>query len=467
MDIVNSTSKVDSLIRQNNTEFIEKELRPFLRIPSCTLSKDGINRTKKFLISYLSDFAEDIKEHSGIINPLITAKVRGNLNHTILIYMMYDTQPIDREEDWISDPFDAEIRILPSPLKTLGKCIIARGAYNSKTPLISFLNVVKELKKRNKLPISLLLLFDGEEEKGSPGLPHFLQNNKVLFKHCKDAYYPSTKQDIDGTPVLKLGYKGILSITIIVHTKNKKVHSAFSSLIPNPTSELVSLLNTIYFKNEFLINSLKIPYKLTDDDKIILRKLKERLDLEKIKKKAGISDIYYKNPGKAFSAYLFNPTFNISTLKSGYLDEGIKNMVPNQAICNIDIRFAHNISVDDIYFEIQKKVDEFAENSKCKFNIIRNSGYNGSRVRKDSVIVESLIESFKGLSCEIWPISAAAAPLSEIQHILKINFITGGLGIGGYAHSANEFIQYDSIINIRLSNYNFLKNYSEFCIKNQ
>ena len=35
---------------------------------------------------------------------------------------------------------------------------------------------------------------------------------------CYDAYYPATKQEIDGTPVLKLGYKGILSITINVYT---------------------------------------------------------------------------------------------------------------------------------------------------------------------------------------------------------------------------------------------------------
>ncbi|GAI36676.1 unnamed protein product, partial [marine sediment metagenome] len=133
-----------------------------------------------------------------------------------------------------------------------------------------------------------------------------------------------------------------------------------------------------------------------------------------------------------------------------------------QALCNIDIRFAHDISINEIYNEIREKIDNYAKNSKCKFKLIKNSGYEGSRVKKDSILVESLIKSFKGFSCEIWPISAAAAPLSEINKILNLNFITGGLGIGGYAHSANEFIQYDSIINIRLSNYNFLKIYSEF-----
>ena len=70
-----------------------------------------------------------------------------------------------------------------------------------------------------------------------------------------------------------------------------------------------------------------------------------------------------------------------------------------------------------------------------------------------------------GVSTELWPLSAAAAPLSKIQKDLDLNFITGGLGIGGFAHAANEFIQYDSIINTRLANYYFLEFYSKLLKK--
>ena len=72
--------------------------------------------------------------------------------------MMYDTQPINKENEWISPPFGADIKVLPSPLDSLGDCIITRGAYNSKTPLMCFLNILKILKDNDNLPISLLLL---------------------------------------------------------------------------------------------------------------------------------------------------------------------------------------------------------------------------------------------------------------------------------------------------------------------
>ncbi len=465
MENVNSKSYLEKILKDTNKVFIEKELRPFLKIPSNTLNKEGIFEAKQFIISYIKGFSEDIEEYPGKINPLILAKIKGNIKQTLLIYMMYDTQPINKENNWISNPFGAEIKTLPTPLDILGECIIARGAYNSKTPLMCFLNVVKELKKREELPISLLLLFDGEEEKGSPSLINFIKHSKDPFKSCSDIYYPSVKQDLDGTSVLKLGYKGILSITLNIYTNNKESHSAFSGLIPNAATDLISLLNIIYSNNKLYVDCLRNPYRLSKEENNILEELLEEIDLEKIKKKAGIIEIQEENPKKAFVDYLFKPTFNISTLKSGFLEEGTKNMVSNQALCNIDIRFAHDVSVDEIYKEIKEIVDNFAKKSKCQIKLINNFGYESSRVNKDSILVKSLIKSFNEFPVEIWPISPAAAPLSKINKILKLNFISGGLGIGGFAHSANEFIQYNSIINTRLSNYNFLKIYSDFLKK--
>ncbi|MHA2181514.1 MAG: M20/M25/M40 family metallo-hydrolase, partial [Promethearchaeota archaeon] len=446
----------------SNEKFIKEDLLPFLRIPSETLNNEGILKTKEFLISYITNFCEEITEYQGKFNPFILAKVDGKSSKCLLIYMMYDTQPISREKEWVSNPYEARIHHLPPPLDVIGKCIIARGAYNSKTPLLCFLNVVKELKKEGELPFSLLLLFDGEEEIGSPGLLEMLKNNRNMFKNCIDVYYPSAKQDISGKLVLKLGYKGIFSFTIKLSSINKEPHSAFSSMIHNPAVDLVSLLNTIYTNNEFLIECLKRPYDISKEEQYLIDKLMKTLDLEKIKVKAGIINSRETDPRENFMNYLFNSTFNISTIKSGFMKEGTKHYVPNEAFCNIDIRFAHKISENVLIEEINEKIKEFSHSSKSKIEFIKNIGYESSRIEEDSILVKSLVESAKnlGVETEIWPISAAAAPLTLIQNILGLNYITGGLGIGGSAHSVNEFIQYKSIINQRLFFDNFLQVYS-------
>ena len=451
------------IIKQTNAEFIEKELKPFLRIPSNTLNTEGIATALDFIKSYLSGFCDDLKEIKGEINPLLLATVKGISKEALLIYMMYDTQPVNKNELWISDPFEAEEKTLSPPLNSLGKCIIARGAYNSKTPLMCFLNVIKLMKENNSLPLSLHLLFDGEEEIGSPTLLNFLETQKETLKLCGNAFYPSIKQDISGTSVLKLGYKGIVSLTLKIYTKNKEPHSAFSAMIPNPATELISLLSSLYSNNEFQLKCLKESYELTTEEQDIINKLIKELNIEKIKQKAGIIETIEDDPKKAFINYLFKPTFNISTLKSGFLERGTKNMVANQALCNIDIRFAHNISTEKIFKEIGERIENFTQQSKAHIELTKNLGYEGSRVNKDSFLVKSLIKSFDLLNVhtEIWPLSAAAAPLSKIQKELGLNFIVGGLGIGGFAHAPNEFVQIDSIINTRLSNYYFLKTYYE------
>ena len=458
----NFQGKIIELLEKSNEKFIENELKPFLKIPSSSLNHEGIIKAKNYIISYVSEFCDDVNEYSGELNPIVIAKVKGQVEDTLLIYMMYDTQPINKKKEWISPPFGAEIKVLAPPLDVLGNCIIARGAYNSKTPLMCFLNVVKTLKKRKTLPLSLLLIFDGSEEVGSPDLLHYCNANKDRFESCMDAYYPSIKQDLSGNSIIKLGYKGILSLTIKTSSKNKEPHSAFGAMIPNPARDLISILHEIYSNNVFHVASLKSNYNLSEEENSTLEELFTVLNLEEIKKKAGIVETLDKDPKKAFFDYLFKPTFNISTLKSGFLEEGTKNMVPNKAQCNIDIRFAHDVTIDRLYEEIKEKIEQVKKNLKSNVNIIKNIGYSGSRVERDSILVQSLIESAKMLKYKtlLWPLSPAAAPLSEIQRILGVNFVVGGLGIGGLAHSPNEFVQVDSIINTRLSYFYFLNSYA-------
>jgi len=458
-----SINKVESNLIRSIHPFIEKELRPFLKIPSYTRNIQGIKEANEFIISYIDDFTDEISEYQGITNPLILANVEGKIKDKLLIYMMYDTQPINNEIEWISNPFGAEIHTLKSPLDMLGECIIARGAYNSKTPLISFLNIVREFKRNNELPISLLLLFEGEEEIGSPTLLKFIEEKKELFKDCIDVYYPSTKQDFSGKSIIKLGYKGILSLTITVSTKNKEPHSAYSAMIPNPATDLISILGSIYSNGEFQIETLKKPYEMTKEEELVLNELTKKLNLQNVKKKVGIQQTRENDPKSDFINYLFDPTFNISTLKSGFLEEGLKNYVPNNALCNLDIRFAHTASANKVFEEIKEKIDKFTKSSNSNIELVKHIGYESSRVSKDSLLVESLIKSANKLEVEteIWPISAAAAPFSKIQEVLGLNYVAGGLGIGGSAHSANEFIQYSSINNTRLSYYYFLQEYSQ------
>ncbi|MCJ7649606.1 MAG: M20/M25/M40 family metallo-hydrolase, partial [Candidatus Lokiarchaeota archaeon] len=259
--------EIDRIINDSNKHFIKEELIPFLKIPSITSNPEGISIARDFLKSYISNMVEKTIEIPGIINPLTFSWIKGESKDNLLIYMMYDTQPVHKRDKWIVEPFGGEVTILKKPLDTLGDCIIARGAYNSKTALMCFLNILRIMKERNQLPISLLLIFDSEEEQGSPTLLKLLHTKKELFHDCVDAYYPAIKQELNGIAVLKLGYKGILSLTIKASTHNNEVHSTFGSMIPNPVNDLISVLNLIWVDGKFKIDSLKHTYKINQEER--------------------------------------------------------------------------------------------------------------------------------------------------------------------------------------------------------
>ncbi|TXT65610.1 MAG: Succinyl-diaminopimelate desuccinylase [Promethearchaeota archaeon] len=453
----------DDIVKQINrtdNEFIRNELIPFLRIQSNTANKKGINEAITYIKSYIEDISEEIIEFQGEINPIILSHVRGDSEKYLLIYMMYDTQPIKNGNKWISPPSKAKIKINPS-LSELGECIFARGAYNSKTPLIAFLNVVKILKSMNQLPLSLYLIFDGEEEMGSPSFAKFIQNNLTHIRKCKDAYYPALKQNLNGDAVLKLGYKGILSFTIEIFSDNEEVHSSYANNVPNPAYDLIRLINYLLPDDVISLPILSKKYEVSTEDRQLLKDLTYKQSIKNIEKKAGIINSINTEPDEFFNQYLFEPTFNISTLKSGYLNSGFKNSVPNRSSCNIDIRFAHNISIDTLFHQLQEKVKKYKNKLHSNVRITKNMGYGSSKVPKKSTLVQSLEEAFTKLniSTEIWPISAAASPLNIMQNQFGMNYITGGLGIGGNAHAANEFVKLNSILNARLGYHFFLNAY--------
>ncbi len=80
-------------------------------------------------------------------HPLVHGHLDVGAKRTVLIYGMYDVQPVEGQ-DWPSAPFSAEIR----PHGANGPCIFARCACNSKGPLMAFLHAVAAWRAVDRLP---------------------------------------------------------------------------------------------------------------------------------------------------------------------------------------------------------------------------------------------------------------------------------------------------------------------------
>lgn len=151
---------------------------------------------------------------------------------TVLVYGHYDVQPADPAE-WTTPPFEPHVR---------GGAVYARGASDDKGPILAHVTAVAGLLRRGRPPVNVKLLFEGEEEVGSPHLPGFLRRHRGRLA-ADVAVVSDTRMAGPGRPAIVYGQRGSLHLELEVTGPPRDLHSgAFGGAVRNPADVLCRLL---------------------------------------------------------------------------------------------------------------------------------------------------------------------------------------------------------------------------------
>ena len=102
--------------------------------------------------------------------------------------------PITQPDLWIRPPFAGDLVAQP-PYK---KVLIGRGAVNSKGPQMAQWNALMSIKAvTGKLPVNLIIVAEGDEERMDMGYRTFVKAHPELFKGA-EAMYRFGGQEIGG-----------------------------------------------------------------------------------------------------------------------------------------------------------------------------------------------------------------------------------------------------------------------------
>jgi len=227
--------KILKVVNDRWDKYLE-EVRNFLRIPSISGTGEGIEETASFLRDWLKErlgIEATLLRYGG--HPIVYGRVKGKGSRTLILYNMYDVQPVEPLDKWITPPFEARI--------VEGK-IIARGAINTKAPLMALLLGLEVLKDvfGGEYPLNLILAFEGEEELGSPSMPKFIEDKKGELKEATAAYFQFPTESKRGVPKVILGNKGIVFLELKVKTSKYDVHSSLSQGFDNPAIRLANAI---------------------------------------------------------------------------------------------------------------------------------------------------------------------------------------------------------------------------------
>lgn len=440
--------KIYKYIDEHINEHIAK-LQEIVRQPSISAENIGIRECAELIRKYFEELGcveTKIVETKG--NPVVYGEYDANSNKTLIVYMMYDTQPID-EQGWIVDPLAGEIIDMPQ----FGKCLVARGAYNTKGELRAFLNACESIKAcKEEIPINLIFVAEGEEELGSRNLPEFIKKYEKKLKKANAVFFPSADQDQNGKVIMSLGVKGIIYFELELNGKEWgygptefDIHGSNKAWVDSPAWRMIQALSTMTTKdgNTVLIeNFYENVAPPNQEDLELLKKIEETFDEETIKKEMKVERFINDLHGiEALKKYLYSPTLNINGIWSGYIGPGTKTVLPYKIVAKIDVRLVPNMKVEEVLPKIRKHLDKHGF-KEIKIRELE-TGYGWAKTSIKEKIVQATINSYRefGFEPEVWPLMAGSAPFCMFnREPLNLPFVSGGLGHGGRAHSPNEYL---------------------------
>lgn len=157
---------------------------------------------------------------------------------TVCLYSHYDVQPPGEAAGWHSDPFTATERD--------GR-LYGRGTADDKGGLAMHLAALRALDGRP--PVGVTVLFEGEEEIGSPSLDALLAEYRDEL--TADAYVIADCGNWSlGVPTFTTSLRGVADLLIEVSTLEQPIHSGeFGGVVPDALTSLCRVLASLHDEN--------------------------------------------------------------------------------------------------------------------------------------------------------------------------------------------------------------------------
>jgi acetylornithine deacetylase/succinyl-diaminopimelate desuccinylase-like protein len=437
--------------------------REFLRQPSISAQNNGVRAAADLLALWLRERGATVEYHGRVSHPILFAEWNVGAPKTVLVYGMYDVQPVD-DQVWTTPPFAAEIWNHSEG----GPSLVARGACNSKGPLMAFLHAVESLRASSGLPVNIKWTIEGEEEIGSMALPEFYKANRERL--AADGAYEAfwSQWEVGGAPHITLGTKGVLGLDFVCKSgawggPAEVTHSSMGAWLGNPAWRLTQALNTLVNEHqELTVDGIPPIGQLLEGDEELLRKQAADFNLAEAVKRTGTAR-FKRDDWSPYEALLrigFAPVLNINGLKSGYLGEGSHTILPTEARALCDLRMAPGMTVAATHAAIKAHL---ARRGFADIEVLMDSGYPAARSPVSAPIVQALIAAYRahGYEPSIRPIEASATPYYLYTDVLGMNFTWGGLGTAGGSHGPDEWCSVDGLKDLEKSVATFLTAFAE------
>jgi len=327
------------------------EYREFISLPCDAHYPKDMLKNVAWLKNAFSkrNFKVDILPSKG--SPIVLAsRTSPEAKHTVLFYMHFDGQPVDKSKWSQEDPFKPVLKkkntqgqwnkvpwnkLNQKPLDQELR-FFARATSDDKGPIMMLITAVDILDQKKISPtINIKVVLDSEEEIGSPNLAPVVKKYQKLLKADRMIIMDGPRH-MSGKPTLMYGCRGNSRVNIKVFGARVPQHSGhYGNYAPNPALRLSQLLASMKDEQgKVTIQGFYEGIILDKPTQKLLAAVPDNKNL--IHQKLGIAQA--DKVGKNLQEALQYPSLNIHGLKSAWVGKNSRTIVSSEAEASIDIR---------------------------------------------------------------------------------------------------------------------------------
>jgi len=441
----------------------------FLRVESVSQRPEKVRIAGEGLAAALRARGLDgrVLETGG--NPAVFGQRRvPGTARTVLIYCHYDTKPIPLV-GWLQpNPIEPVSRRglaeSGAPIVPLGDVdddelpalwLYARGASDDKGPIWCHLQAIELMDALGIAPgVNVKLIFDGEEEIGSPFFGRFTERHRELLAADVVIVTDGPKHG-SGRPTVTGGARGVVKIELEIEAARRDVHSG-NFAVPNPAWKLNGLLASMATPDG-------VPLIEGFEDDVVAPTSEERRFMAEfpIDVAALEGDLGVRLPADYLERIMFHPTLTIRGLHSGFVGAEANTIIPHKAIVSIDIRMVKNQRWSKVYRRVLDHIraqgltvlespdEPLPDGLRGRaVRVVSKGGYDPAKTSLDSPVSHDIIAAVErahgGQRAVLAPTAGGSVPIWAFTDILGLpTFLIPYANANNRQHSPNEHLRLD------------------------
>src|ERR1700683_933524 len=445
----------------------------FLAMPNVATSVVDIEKNAAYIEDQLKarGFETRLLTAEAGTPPSIFAEMKApRAKRTVIFYAHYDGQPIG-QNGWLSSPFQPSMRTALPEAKAVdwqnstGSLdpdwrIFARSAGDDKVTIQAMLSALDAIKAAQMKPtVNIKLLYEGEEEQGSPHFSALVAKNLDLLKGDLLIMGDGPMHQ-SGKQMVNFGNRGIASLTMTVYGPTRPMHDGhYGSWIPSPAVMIANLIASLREDDGHIL----IPHFYDDVEAVSAADKAAFAAMppveEELKRALGLGRTI--GPARLADGYLV-PTLNVRAIHAGDEGPAAANAIATHVEASFDFRLVpgetpehtrellENYLTQEGWFIVRDEPDLSTRVSHSKIVKVLwdKGGAIATKTPLDLPASEAVVASIGrtvGYQPIELPIVGASSGIADIVNLLHVPM--AGVSIANYddnQHAQNE--------NLRLGN---------------